>query len=74
MSANIGLKAELIRLFGSQVEAAKATGIRENRLSYIVRGHVPPSEAERKALEAALGKTSVARLLTSSPPKSHSNE
>ncbi len=61
MKVNIDLKAQLIKQFGSQVEAAKTTGIRENRLSYIVRGHVRPSE--REALERALGKARVRRLL-----------
>lgn len=63
MKVNISLKAELIKRFGSQVVAAKAMGIRENRLSYIVRGHVQPSEAERKVLERALGKTNARTLL-----------
>ncbi len=63
MSVNISLKAELVRRFGTQVEAAKAMGIRENRLSYIVRGHIKPSEREHKALAEALGKAHVRRLL-----------
>jgi plasmid maintenance system antidote protein VapI len=59
---NLNLKAELIRRFGSQVEAAKALGFRENRISRIVRGHSPPTPRERQALEEALGKTLVERL------------
>ncbi len=50
MNVNLNLKAELIRRFGSQVEAAKAIGIPENRLRYIVRGHVQPSEREREVV------------------------
>ena len=60
---NLELKAELIRRFGSQIEAAVQMGIRENRLSYIVRGHVQPSKQEREALEAAIGRATVRRLL-----------
>jgi len=61
--ANLELKAELIRRWASQVEAAKAMGIRENRLSYIVRGHTEPSEREREALEKSLGRGVVRKLL-----------
>ena len=60
---NLELKAELIRRYGSQIEAAKALGLAENRLSYIVRGHIKPSERERKALEDALGKAQMQRIL-----------
>ena len=63
MGVNLELKAELIRRFGSQIEAAKAMGIRDNRLSYIVRGHILPSEAEGKALEHELGEACAQRLL-----------
>ncbi|MBI3001863.1 MAG: helix-turn-helix transcriptional regulator [Deltaproteobacteria bacterium] len=63
MPVNWGLKSALVERFGSKVEAAKAIGIRENRLSYIVRGHVHPSERERKALEGALGKGLARRSL-----------
>ena len=64
MSIKWNLKSALVERFGSQVEAAKATGIRENRMSYIVRGHIQPSERERKALEQALGKAKTRRLLS----------
>jgi len=64
MIVNLNLKADLIKRFGTQVEATKAMGIRENRLSYIIRGHIQPSKAEREALERALGKTHVRRLLS----------
>ena len=63
MQVNLDLKAELIRRFGSQCEAACQMGIRENRLSYIVRGHAQPSEREHEALEQSLGKVAVQRLL-----------
>ena len=63
MRVNLDLKAELIRRFGSQIEGAKAMGIAENRLSYIVRGHIQPSEREFQALEQGLGKTRVRMLL-----------
>ena len=58
---NLLLRLKLIRKFGTQVNAAKRLGIRENRLSYIVRGHVKPSNGERKALERALGRAWVRR-------------
>ena len=63
MMVNLNLKAELIKRFGTQVEAARAIGIRENRLSYIIRGHAQPSKAEREALELAMGKARARRLL-----------
>jgi len=69
MRVNLNLKAELIKRFGSEVEAAKAMGIRENRLSYIVRGHIQPSRREREALEQTLGKIKVKFLLSSHPRK-----
>jgi len=63
MSINWDLKGALVERFGSQVEAAMAIGIRENRLSYIIRGHIQPSKMERKALERAMGKARARRLL-----------
>ncbi len=60
---NLVLRLELVKRFGSQVEAAKAMGIRENRLSYIVRGHVVPTERERRTLERTLGEKVTRRLL-----------
>jgi len=60
---NLELKAELIRRFGSQIEAALQMGIREDRLSYIVRGHVEPSKRERTALERGLGQATLCKLL-----------
>ena len=63
MHVNLELKAELIRRFGSQVVAAQHMGIRESKLSYIIRGHSPPSERERWALEKSLGKAVVRNLL-----------
>ena len=63
MDVNLELKAELIRRFGSQVVAAQHMGIRESKLSYIIRGHSPPSDRERRALEKSLGKAVVRNLL-----------
>jgi len=63
MSINWDLKSSLVERFGSQVKAARQIGIRENRLSYIVRGHVQPTDRERQALEQALGRGIVRRLL-----------
>jgi len=67
MAINWNLKTVLVEKFGSQISAATQIGIPENRLSYIVRGHVQPSDRERKALERALGPARVKRLLKSSP-------
>lgn len=60
---NLNLKCELIRLFGSQVEAAKRLGIRESKLSYIVRGHASPNASELDALKRVLGRGRMRRLL-----------
>jgi DNA-binding transcriptional regulator YdaS (Cro superfamily) len=57
---NWQLKIELVQRFGSQVAAARELGIREAKLSYIVREHAEPSVKEREAIERALG-PSVAR-------------
>ena len=66
MTINWNLKSVLVQRFGSQVEAAIRMGIRENRLSYLVRGHIQPSDRERKALERALGPSKVKKLLKAS--------
>jgi len=60
MSINWNFKTELGDRYGSQVQAANALGLLENRLSYIIRGHSKPSKQEREALEEALGKALVA--------------
>ena len=62
-NVNLVLKAELIRRFGTQVEAAHRLGIRENRLSYIIRGHTKPSTKEIEVLETVLGQRVARRLL-----------
>jgi DNA-binding transcriptional regulator YdaS (Cro superfamily) len=53
---NFELKFALMRTFGSQVVAARRLGIPESRLSYLVRGHRPPSPTEKAKLEQALGR------------------
>lgn len=63
MSANLQLRAEIIRRYGGQIYLAHQFGIHEARLSRICRGHVKPLKAEREALERALGKARVRRLL-----------
>jgi len=60
---NWKLKAALVAHFGTQVEAAKRLGIRESRLSYIVNGHVEPSDNELRALAREFGRTIVRKLL-----------
>jgi hypothetical protein len=63
---NVELKIELIRRFGSQVVAARQLGIRESKLSYIVREHAEPSAKEREALERVLGASLTKKLLKGS--------
>ncbi len=60
---NWDLKTVLVERFGSQISAASQIGIAQNRMSYIIRGHVQPSERERKLLERALGPATAKRLL-----------
>src|SRR5262245_54581437 len=52
------LKAELIRRFGTQSDAADALRISESRLSRIVRGRYAPKPEERQKLRKALGRES----------------
>jgi hypothetical protein len=54
---NWNLKSALVKRFGSQVEAAHRLGIRESRLSRIVRGYEAPKKSERLALAESLGET-----------------
>lgn len=63
MKVNLDLKCALIKRFGSQIAAARELGIRESKLSYIIRGHAEPSERERKAFEGALGRSMARRVL-----------
>lgn len=60
---NLDLKSELIKRFGTQVEAARRMGLREARLSYIIRRHAKPSKWEREALQRALGRKLADKLL-----------
>jgi hypothetical protein len=63
---NLELKVELIRRFGSQLVAARQLGIRESKLSYIVREHAEPSAKEREAFERVLGAPLTKKLLKGS--------
>jgi len=71
---NLKLKLELIKRFGTQIVAARQLGIRESKLSYIVRGHAEPSEKERQALERALGPNLTKRLLRTVARAEHQPE
>jgi hypothetical protein len=62
MEINWDLKLALVKRFGSQINASRRLGIREARLSYIVRGHVQPSQYERQVLAKALGTEFVNRV------------
>jgi transcriptional regulator with XRE-family HTH domain len=52
------LKTAILSQRRSQRELARATGIRENRMSGIVRGWVIPRPDERAAIATALGRSS----------------
>jgi len=54
MPINWKLKRAIVDRFGSQGEAARQIKIGESKLSSIIRGHVQPTNHERKALESAL--------------------
>ncbi len=69
MRINRDLRSALVKRFGKQVQAAREMGIRENRLSYIVRGRTEPSAREREALEGALGRATVWKLLKNNSRK-----
>jgi len=59
MLKTLSLKIAIIERFGSQVEASKKLGIREARLSYLIRGHSKPSAQELKVLKRGLGKDAI---------------
>jgi DNA-binding transcriptional regulator YdaS (Cro superfamily) len=63
---NFELKVALMQRFGSQVVAAQRLGIREAKLSYIIRGHVEATKKEVKLLEAAFGPALTKKLLRQS--------
>lgn len=49
------VRGELIKRYGHQYRAANELGLREARLSSILRGRAKPNERERAKLESALG-------------------
>ncbi len=53
------LKVALVNHYGSQILASRHLKIPEGRLSKLIRGHVTPTEKERKALKRVLGKENV---------------
>ena len=60
---NFGFKAALIERFGSQIGAARATGLSEWRVSRIVQGWDEPRENEMELLGKALGNKRLRKLL-----------
>ena len=52
---NRELKAAIVLRYGTQTEAAKELGVRENRLSRIIQGHDKPSTDEQRILSERLG-------------------
>ena len=53
---NWDLKIALIQKYHSQIVASRKLKIPENRLSYIVNGHISPSPRQREILKVALGR------------------
>jgi hypothetical protein len=60
---NLELKAELVKRYGSQVKAAKALGLSESRLSYLVQGHIEASSVMRSKFESTFGPGIARKLL-----------
>ena len=56
MAPNTALKTALFASETTQLTISQKTGIQEARLSKIVRGHVEPSDTERKLIARALRK------------------
>jgi transcriptional regulator with XRE-family HTH domain len=56
MAPNSTLKTVLFSSGTTQLTVAQRTGIHESRLSKIIRGHVEPSETERKLIARVLRK------------------
>ena len=52
---NYELKMQVIRRYGSQTEAAKDFGMRETRLSRLIRGHELPWQEEAEIFRNKLG-------------------
>lgn len=65
---NLELKAEIVRHYGSQIEASKVLGIHVTRISHIIHGYIQPSKRDRKALELALGQRLATKLLRLNKP------
>jgi hypothetical protein len=61
---NRALKAEVVRLFGTQVGFAVATGIPESELSRIINGRKSPSDSEKQLLDRVFGSKKTRRLLS----------
>ena len=71
MKLNWELKRTLIERFGSQINAAWDLGLRERRISYLVRGHAQPTEEELRALKQALGSNPVAKAFGPKPKRTY---
>lgn len=65
---NLELKAEIVRHYGSQIEASKMLGIHVTRISHIIHGYIQPSKRDREALEQALGQRLATKLLRLNKP------
>lgn len=70
MPIRFDLKNAIAKKYGTQIEASRALGIRESRLSYLVRGHVDPTDEEMKILRLALGRNLIRRAFDRSNPES----
>ncbi len=53
----VTLKATILHVYGTQRRFSSATGIRENRLSSLIRGWASPTADEQQAITLALGRS-----------------
>ncbi len=58
-------RVAVVEVFGTQIQASRRLGIRESRLSYLMNGHVDPSEKEVEILEAAFGRKRLCKIFPS---------
>ena len=70
MPIRFELKNALAKKYGTQIEASRTLRIRESRLSYLVCGHVDPTDEEMKILRLALGRNLIRRAFDRSNPES----
>ena len=62
---NRNFRVAIVEVFGTQIRASRKLKIRESRLSYLINGHVDPSEKEVEIIEAAFGRKRLCRIFPS---------